>query len=506
MADKVMRMPSAESAPEPFFKPAISSVQKKCARCEEEEKKAQRKEVSNDSTEASAQTENYINTLSGGRALNKRERSFFEPRMGYDFGEIKIHTGADAAKSAQSINALAYTSGNNIVFNEGQYAPETDNGKKLLGHELTHTIQQGASVANITPKIQRQEDKRLEEIKEKLRKGEKLTEEEITYVKAQLGKEIVAQVLGGAGQISIDFDNSRKPDDINRRFQGKLQLRLTSAIGAVAKSLEGVATADIDLVATLATEKALITIAPPTESNRMAAMIREQLFPNGNVRTFDFNFPESYFKYAGAVSLISGITVSITGKNGKHTEGMILINHESVPDGVELVVALSPSLRSTSVADTQRKLPNDHWILTPKPDIFGAIGYAGADKSNAFTSTLGVDVPLGYDTKNPLIYAGLGARASLDTNRLARVGGTAFLGLNLDPLTLQLGFGAGAAFLREPVITNDGPAQTVFYSEVEGKVAYKIVPHVELLTILSVGGGKNLPAYGTAQAGVGFVF
>lgn len=53
--------------------------------------------------------------------------------MGYDFSDVKIHTGADAAKSAQSINALAYTTGNNIVFNEGQFSPDTDKGKRLLG-------------------------------------------------------------------------------------------------------------------------------------------------------------------------------------------------------------------------------------------------------------------------------------------------------------------------------------------------------------------------------------
>jgi len=57
-----------------------------------------------------------------------------------------VHTDSVAAKSAQSINALAYTSGNDIVFNEGQYSPNTYNGKKLLAHELTHTIQQNDSI------------------------------------------------------------------------------------------------------------------------------------------------------------------------------------------------------------------------------------------------------------------------------------------------------------------------------------------------------------------------
>src|SRR4029453_18752012 len=103
----------------------------------------------------SAETDNYISSLSGGQQLSNDERSFFEPRMGYDFKDVKIHTDAAAVKSAQSINALAYTSGNNIVFNQGQYAPHTENGKKLLGHELTHVLQQ-SNMINRLSIIQRQ--------------------------------------------------------------------------------------------------------------------------------------------------------------------------------------------------------------------------------------------------------------------------------------------------------------------------------------------------------------
>ena len=55
---------------------------------------------------------------------------------------VRIHTDSVAAKSAQSINALAYTSGNNIVFNSGQYAPGSESGQRLMAHELTHIVQQ----------------------------------------------------------------------------------------------------------------------------------------------------------------------------------------------------------------------------------------------------------------------------------------------------------------------------------------------------------------------------
>ena len=87
-------------------------------------------------------------TRSHGKSMDKSTRYFMENRMVYDFSNVKIHTGQNAARSAQSINALAYTSGHNIVFNEGQYAPTTDSGKRLLAHELTHVIQQTGSQRN----------------------------------------------------------------------------------------------------------------------------------------------------------------------------------------------------------------------------------------------------------------------------------------------------------------------------------------------------------------------
>jgi hypothetical protein len=74
--------------------------------------------------------------------LSNEARNFYEPRFGYDFSQVKVHTDTVAAKSAQSINALAYTSGNNIVFNHNQFNENSENGKKLLAHELTHVVQQ----------------------------------------------------------------------------------------------------------------------------------------------------------------------------------------------------------------------------------------------------------------------------------------------------------------------------------------------------------------------------
>ncbi len=79
---------------------------------------------------------------SPGRPLATTARAFMEPRFGHDFGQVRVHTDAKAAESAQSVNALAYTVGRDVVFGAGRYAPETIEGQRLLAHELTHVLQQ----------------------------------------------------------------------------------------------------------------------------------------------------------------------------------------------------------------------------------------------------------------------------------------------------------------------------------------------------------------------------
>jgi hypothetical protein len=65
-----------------------------------------------------------------------------EPRFGHDFSRVRVHADARAAASALTVDARAYTVGAHVVFGEGQYAPGTAAGRRLLAHELTHVIQQ----------------------------------------------------------------------------------------------------------------------------------------------------------------------------------------------------------------------------------------------------------------------------------------------------------------------------------------------------------------------------
>jgi hypothetical protein len=78
----------------------------------------------------------------GGRPLSASTRAFFEPRYGYDFSQVRIHDDEQAARTAKSIHARAFTLGHHVVFGHGQHNPNTQAGKTLLAHELTHVIQQ----------------------------------------------------------------------------------------------------------------------------------------------------------------------------------------------------------------------------------------------------------------------------------------------------------------------------------------------------------------------------
>ncbi len=103
-------------------------------------------------------------TSGGGRPLDNETRSFMELRFDRDFSQVRLHSGPAAAQSARDLNALAYTAGHHIVFDAGQLAPGTAEGKRLIAHELTHVVQQSgrhqtghsAAPATAAPMVARQ--------------------------------------------------------------------------------------------------------------------------------------------------------------------------------------------------------------------------------------------------------------------------------------------------------------------------------------------------------------
>ncbi|MCB2072066.1 MAG: DUF4157 domain-containing protein, partial [Ottowia sp.] len=77
-----------------------------------------------------------------GRPLDARTRAAMEQRFGTDLGDIRLHTDAAAARSAEALSARAYTLGRHIVFGPDAYAPRAPAGRQRLAHEITHAIQQ----------------------------------------------------------------------------------------------------------------------------------------------------------------------------------------------------------------------------------------------------------------------------------------------------------------------------------------------------------------------------
>ena len=141
-----------KTASKPFFTLVSSSLlQRKCAcggspgldgECEEcRSKRLQRRSANNVEPNTVPPIVHEVLRLPG-HPFDPQTRVFFEPRFGHDFSKVRVHTDARAAESAKAVNALAYTVGRNVVFDEGRFSPETHAGQRLLAHELTHVVQQ----------------------------------------------------------------------------------------------------------------------------------------------------------------------------------------------------------------------------------------------------------------------------------------------------------------------------------------------------------------------------
>lgn len=152
VADQVMRMPN----PSLSVVGVPGQISRKCATCEEEETEqtlqTKRAGVSEATVgRAPAVVHQVLN--SPAQPLDAATRTFMEIRFGRDFQRVRVHTGQAATFSARALNALAYTVGADIVFDAGQYAPESDAGRRLIAHELAHVVQQAQEPAPVVRRI-----------------------------------------------------------------------------------------------------------------------------------------------------------------------------------------------------------------------------------------------------------------------------------------------------------------------------------------------------------------
>jgi Domain of unknown function (DUF4157) len=132
VADQVMRMPASSAKERSRISQLADtpSLHRACAACAAD-------------NEMSSVVARGISD--GGRSLDSGTRNFMESRFGRDFGHVRVHTVSNAAESARSLDALAYTVGNDILFGAGQYSPHTKYGRRVIAHELAHIVQQRTS-------------------------------------------------------------------------------------------------------------------------------------------------------------------------------------------------------------------------------------------------------------------------------------------------------------------------------------------------------------------------
>lgn len=140
-------------------------IQKKCKECgtvsnnQEEkcptcQKKAQKVQLSSEKEgESTGNLEEALNSSKGqGEKMDSSTLGEMNNSFGTDFSGVHIHTGSNAIQMSQDLGAQAFTHGSDVYFNQGKYDPSSKEGKHLLAHELTHTVQQGAVGKSIQKK------------------------------------------------------------------------------------------------------------------------------------------------------------------------------------------------------------------------------------------------------------------------------------------------------------------------------------------------------------------
>jgi Domain of unknown function (DUF4157) len=199
-----------------------ATAQRKCAQCAaEEEKVLHRKEASHAAISQNATDAAATAIAHGGTPLTREQRAYFEPRFGRELSNIRVHQGAAEADAARRINARAYTLGSHIGFANGEYAPATENGKRLLAHELTHALQQSKNIARKPFHTRRFEDRAgggktdfIETVEEKPKEAGDLVEgkvdrREVVPASGDSKEQMVSSTAeGGMRPVRVRFDKS----------------------------------------------------------------------------------------------------------------------------------------------------------------------------------------------------------------------------------------------------------------------------------------------------------
>lgn len=132
----------------------IQKMEEEEAVQQKEEEESVQKKSANTPAKTPSATEAKLNQQKGkGSKMDASTKKQMEKGFGADFSNITIHTDSVAEELSSDLGAQAFTHGNDVYFNTGKYNPNSKEGKHLLAHELTHTIQQKGKTAQ---KVQKQ--------------------------------------------------------------------------------------------------------------------------------------------------------------------------------------------------------------------------------------------------------------------------------------------------------------------------------------------------------------
>jgi len=190
----------------PLFVPLAPAPEKK----EEERAPVQRKAASKSDTPPSfAGVDAALSTP--GRPLDPATRRSMEARFGHDFSRVRLHDDAVAAAASKSVDAAAFTIGDDVVFGAGRYDPSSPAGRHLLAHELAHVVQQSAPRRSSAsgPLLQRRGPFESLGILLGLVEGHWEDRELQAYVTA----------ITRSGQIEGDYDSDNKARAVVRRWK-----------------------------------------------------------------------------------------------------------------------------------------------------------------------------------------------------------------------------------------------------------------------------------------------
>jgi hypothetical protein len=149
------------------MKPDISSIQRQ----EGEEEEIQAKSTQPDQQvmaggDASTELETSIQTAKGGgQPLDGGLQRSMGQAMGADFSGVKVHTDSQSDQLNQSIQAKAFTTGQDVFFRQGAYEPSSQGGQELIAHELTHVVQQNGKSTSGSSPIQRKMQFKSEDLR-----------------------------------------------------------------------------------------------------------------------------------------------------------------------------------------------------------------------------------------------------------------------------------------------------------------------------------------------------